>query len=743
MPLADFASRFLGRKPDDRGGSRKGPDSEFMIEARKRFDTARKGWQKIREDAITDLKMATGDQWNPTVRNDRLEQGLPVLTFNRLAPFIQTITNRVRQQRPQPQVNPVSEGADQQTADVLEGILRHIHYASQADVAYDCAVEYSATCGWGFYEITTEYTDDQGFEQEPRIRRIRDPLQVYFDPAAVEPDFSDAKWCFIRTYISREEYEERFGKEPPVPFDGDTEAQREWFDKEYVWIAQYWTVGEKTRTRVGLADGRVGYEDEFEEADVAPENVLNRRDVPDRKIDCYTIDGARVLEHQEWLGRWIPIVPVLGAEKIVDGKRQFVSLIRYVHDPQKLLNAYKTGMATNIGIQDNSPWVGVKGSFKDSKWRDARPSKYLEYEPVSIDGQPAPPPQRNIAEPPIQALTMAAMAEADDIKAGMGYVDNLVAPSRNDLSGIAVQRRSHQAELTNYHFQDNLERSQWHCARILLDLIPKVIDTPRIMRILGKDGSVSQAVVGLQAHLQQNLMNGQNELPGFAGQRFHLLDAGRYDVTVTSGPSYTTKIEQQTDEMTEMFQANPTLFPLYADIWFKLKGYDDLAERAEIMLPPQVAQAQQAKAQGVPPQAAAQIAQLSAQNQQLQQGIQQVMQILQSKQVEVQGKIAVEQAKTAGNLAVEHTKAARELAVGEQQAHHQTNLAMHEAAHETNMRVMDATGEAIRHLAKMLHETEMAPHVPQIAGTQPPMMIGAPRRQRPNFAQMQQQWPIQ
>jgi hypothetical protein len=691
------------------------PDSDFMLEVRKRFDAADDGWRDVRKEALTDLKFATGDQWKPEVKQAREDSDMPALSFNRLAPLIQAITNRARQQRPQPKINPKTADANEQTAEVLEGIMRHIHYVSQADVAYDCAIEYSAACGLGYYEITTEYVDDDSFDQEPRIRRILDPMTVYFDPAAMEPDFSDAKYCFVRTLISNEAYEDRFGKQEKdsiTPFPNSDNADKDWYEHEHTWVARYFEVTETKRKKVALTGDRKGYADEL--GDYKPEEVLNEREVTDRKVDYYVVDGHRVLEHHEWAGKWIPIVPVLGGEKVVDGKRQFVSAVRYVRDAQKLFNATKSKMAQIVGTANNSEYVGYKGSFKDKKWLDNAPQKYLEIEPVMINGQLAPPPQKNVSEPPIQALSMFAMQEGDDIKAGIGYIDNLLAPSRNDLSGVAVQRRTQQSDLVNYHLQDNLERSQWHCARILLDLISKVIDTPRVLKIMGYDGTVSEALVTTRA-------TGGRPVPGHENDDHHYLDnaAANYSIVVTSQPSYASKLEEEKDVLIQTIQANPQLFPMYADIYFKLLGFPELEERAQTMLPPQIQQAEQAKAQGMPPAAAAQIQQLTAQNQQLQQGMQQVLQILTSKQLETQGKIEVEKA-----------KATRELAVEAMKAHHQTNMAMHDAAHEHNQAILDAHMAAIQRITEMLHESEMAPPQ-QPAGAIPQGNgAGAPRRPR-------------
>lgn len=652
--------------------------------ARKRFAAAKAAWSDIRQDAIDDLRFVSGDpatQWEADVKAARDEAKVPALSFDRLHPLVQQITNQARQNRPQPKVNPGDDG-NPETAEMLEGKMRHIMYVSHADVAFDNAVVYQAAGGFGFYRVVLEYTDDKGFNQEPRIKRIKDPFTIYYDPDCQEPDFSDAKVCFARKRYQRDAFKAEFHKEPMgFPFEEDRAG--DWGDEEHVWVAEYWHLETRLRKLLQLTDGTVLYADQIDQ-EIPEYLIANQRDCEEREIWCDIIDGEKVLESTRWVGDWIPIIPVLGWEITVEGKRKFVSVIRYSRDPQRLLNASVSGVAAALGTASDSPWVGPKGSFRDPKWRDGKRHPYREWDAVlGPDGRLLAEPHRDTSEPAIQALVGATALAGDAVKASVGYVDNVTRPSQAELSGVAVKRRDAQVSLANWHIMDNLASSQYHLGRILLDLIRKTTDTPRLMRTMKEDGTtkaVPVAVAGPDGSLQG--------VPGRENEDHYAIGQGQYDVTITTGPGYASRRDEERDVLMQVLQANPNAWPLYSDLVFKLMGYTDLEERAKLGLPPQIQQAiAGGQDQKIPPAVAAQMMQLTAQNQQLQQVLQQVLQKLNTKAIETQGKLDVEKLKTIRALI-------------ETSIQHQ---------HEAGMATFEHQVKAAGHLADLMHQTELAP----------------------------------
>jgi len=655
-------------------------DKKIIAEARKRFKVAKEASADQRKDFKESMRMTFGEQWDQATKTARVKAGRPALSFPVLHTYVQRITNQARKERPQPKVNAVGEGASQQVADVYEGLFRHVHTASNADVAYDGAVETAAAGGWGFYEFLTEYVDDVSFDQEPRIRRVLDPLSVYFDPHAMEPDYSDAKYYFKRRRMSKEEFKAAFKMEPESDWD-DEDARQDWTHGDDVFVAEYVYVEENSRTL-----------QQFN----AEREVIAERVVIDRSISKCILDGSRVLEETTWLGKWLPMVPVLGKEVVVEEKRRLFSAVHFSLDSQKLINATGSGIAEQLQLASRAPWVGAKGSMKDKRWDDnSQNFSKLEYEPFNDDGMPLPPPQRNAYEAPIQALTQAKMVYTDDIRKSIGYVDGLVNPSQSDLSGIAVKRRDEQSDLANFHFEDNLVRSQWHGGRILLDLLQKYIDTPRAMRILAPDGTVSMQAITMA-------MDG-GAVPmvqGYEGKPHVRVDVGRYDVTINTGPGYASRLESEIDVLLKSFAADPQLWGIAGDLLFKAMGYPDLEARLRMALPPQIQEALANKEANISPEAQAKIMQMAQESQQLKAQMQQLVAALQKLMMEREAKIIDNQAKV---LVTQMNNESKEKIAA---ASNVTDVAVQDRkhGHETAAMIAQNDAEMDRQIRQLLHD---------------------------------------
>lgn len=662
-------------------------EKSIILEARKRFSAAKAASADVRKSYQESTRMTYGDQWDPATRSAREKASRPALSFPVLHTYVQRVTNQARKERPQPKVNAVGADSSQKVAEVYEGLFRHVHVASAADVAYDTAVECAGSGGFGYFEFTTEYVDDTTFDQEPRIRRILDPLSVYFDPGAIEPDYSDANYYFKRRRIHKDDFKRDFGKEPESDWD-DEAAKEEWCDGDYVYIAEYCYVEKSPRT--------------MEQKDPATGEVIASRVVIDRTIKKCIIDGARVLEETTWLGKWLPIVPVLGKEVVVDGKRKLFSVIAFALDSQKLINATGSGVAEQLQLASRAPWVGPKGSMKDKRWDDNTQNwTKLEYEAYDGEMNPLPAPQRNAYEAPVQGLTQSLMLFTDNVKKAVGYVDTVVNPSQADLSGIAVQRRGEQSDLTNSHFEDNLVRSQWHGGRILLDLIQKYIDTPRAMRILAADGTVT-----MQAITMATEPGGEAPLvPGYEDKPHVRIDQGRYDVTIATGKSYNSRLQEQSDVLIQAMQSDPALWATYADVLFKSLGYPELEERAKITLPPAIQQALAAKQEGMDAKATAMLSQAAQANEvlkqqlaELQKGLQKLLFERQAKILETQGRIQIAQMDNESDERIAAMKGSADMAV--QDSKHR---------HDGTKTMLNADLDFMKHAHELLLKSELAP----------------------------------
>lgn len=638
----------------DKAPKSQGSDEDILKIARDRFQLASEAEAELRRDALDDLKFSAGEQWPDDVKRSRDLDKRPCLTINRLPQFIRQITNDQRQNRPSIKVSPIDDQADVETAKIFQGIIRHIEYSSDADIAYDTAFDSAVRTGFGYFRVVTEYCDPMSFEQEIRIKRVRNRFSVYLDPSYQQPDGSDANWGFIFEDLSRDDFKAQFPSSKMASMDdwqsvGDSRAG--WATSDTVRIAEYFFKDYKEVTLVMLQDeqGNKQVVDKAELPDDFPkEQILSERKSLVPTIKWLKINGVEVLEKTDWPGRHIPIIPVLGDELDIDGKKVLEGVIRHAKDPQRMYNYWASSETETIALAPRAPWIGVEGQFEgfENQWKTAnvRNHAYLEYKAKSIGLQPVGPPQRNVFEPPVQAISGARMLASEDLKATTGIYDAALGAKSNENSGIAIQRRNVQSQTSNFHFMDNLTKSMRHCGRILVDLIPKIYDTARAIRILGEDGT--EEIVRLNQVFER-----KGEMVAYD------LSAGKYDVAVSTGPSFETKRQEAVASMADMTKGYPQLMQVAGDLMVKnmdWPGAQEIAERIKKTLPPGIAEDKDKKP--LPPEVQQQMQQMNQMIEQLTKGLHAAHDELDKKKVEIESRERIEFAKMQTNLEIEMAK---------------------------------------------------------------------------------------
>lgn len=618
-------------------------NEDVLETAKKRFDLAVEAEADIRKEALDDLKFRAGDQWDDQIKNQRELENRPCLTINRLPQFIRQVTNDQRQNRPSIKVSPVDDQADIETAKVLQGIIRHIEYNSNADAAYDTAFEGCATKGLGYFRITTDYVSPTSFEQEILIKRIKESFSVYLDPYYQEPDGSDANWGFIFEDVNWDDYKAQYGdsemaSKTECSSIGDQAPS--WANEETCRVAEYFYKEFEKETIAQLSDGSVSLKKDLPQApEMLPDGlkVIAERETVIPKIKWCKINAVEILEETDWPGLWIPIVPVLGDELVIEGKRILEGIVRHAKDPQKMYNYWATSETETIALAPRAPFIGAEGQFEghEEVWKTANTKShaYLEYKPTTIAGQIAPAPQRNVIEPPVMAITNARVQSSEDLKATTGIYDAALGNRSNESSGIAIQRRNVQAQTSNFHYIDNLTRSLRHAGRILVDLIPKIYDTPRVQRIIGEDGEEEMIRI--------------NEIFEHKGKpTLFQLGKGKYDVTVSTGPSYATKRQEAVDSMLSLTQSYPKVAEVAGDLMVKnmdWPGANDVAERLKKTIPPELLD--QEGEQDIPPQIKQQMMQMNQVIEQMTQALNEANEKVNNKTLELESKERIEFAK--------------------------------------------------------------------------------------------------
>lgn len=577
-------------------------DQDLLSTARSRLSMAIAAFSESREDEIDDLRFFAGSpdnhwQWPADVLATRgAVQGQtinarPCLTINKLPQHVRQVTNDQRQNRPSGKVIPADDKADPEVAEIYDGIVRHIEYMSDADVAYDTACENQVAFGEGYIRILTEYCDDKTFDQDIKIGRVRNSFSVYMDPTIQDPCGSDAKWCFITEDILKEDYERMFPDAMPVSSlqnagIGD-QSISQWVNENTVRIAEYFYVDYEKKTLNLYPDNMTAYKgsSEAKQIEAMGFQPIRQREVDVKKIKWCKINGFEVLEKQEWPGQWIPVVRVIGNEFEIDGRIYVSGLVRNAKDAQRMYNFWVSQEAEMLALAPKAPFIGYGGQFEgyEQQWKTANTQNwpYLEVNPDVTDGNGAvlPLPQRAAPPLPQTGLIQAKMGASDDIKATTGQYDSSLGQTSNERSGKAILARERQTDTGTYHFVDNLARAIRYVTRQIVDLIPKIYDTERVARIVGLDGEVDRVKINPNQPMPVNKIVDEN---GVVIEKIYNPSVGRYDVCVTTGPSYMTKRQEALDAMAQLLQANPNLWAVAGDLFVKnmdWPGAEEMAER--------------------------------------------------------------------------------------------------------------------------------------------------------------------
>jgi len=583
------------------GGKPKKSASDILATARSRLDLAISALSESREDEIDDLKFYAGSpdnhwQWPADVLATRgAVQGQtinarPCLTINKLPQHVRQVTNDQRQNRPGAKVIPVDDKADVQVADIFNGMIRHIEYISDADVAYDTACENQVSYGEGYLRLLTEYCDDNTFDQDIKIGRVRNSFSVYMDPTIQDPTGADAQYCFITEDITKDEYTRLYPDAAPITTlqslgVGDQSISN-WLNEDTIRIADYYYI-DYDRTTLNLYPGNAtAFEGTAEDKQLrAVYGKPKRTRESDRpRVKYCKINGYEILEEREWAGKWIPVIRIVGNEFEVDGRLYVSGLVRNAKDAQRMYNYWVSQEAEMLALAPKAPFIGYGGQFEgyEEKWKTANTNNwpYLEINPDVTDGQGAvlPLPQR--AQPPMASsgLLQAKSGASEDIKSTTGQYNASLGMGSNERSGKAILARQREGDVGTYHYGDNLARGVRHVARQLVDLIPKIYDTQRIARIIGEDGETKMVKINPeQAEPVNKIMDEQ----GVVIEKIYNPGVGKYDVVATTGPGYATKRQEALEAMAQLLQGNPQLWQVAGDLFVKNMDWPGAQEMAK------------------------------------------------------------------------------------------------------------------------------------------------------------------
>jgi len=565
---------------DDPTEDKPSDEELFLKTMRDKFALSHERGNNNRLEMYDDVKFSYGGrfQWDDKTYRDRLKDDRPALTINRVKTPIRQVSNAIRQNKPAIKVSPVDNGADKATAKIFNGLIRNIENTSMAQVAYQNAADGAIRCGFGVIEVRNQYNGDETFDQELSIKRVLNQFSVYFDPSAKEITREDAEYAFLTEQMTEDSFKAKYPKAQVTSFEGGDNTYDLWYGDE-IRVARYYVKEPITKTLVQYDDGTVSYltDEQIEVGITDGMGVKKKRQVKTHKVMCYIVSGDEVLKRPfEVPSKYIPLVPVLGEETILEGEVKLSGIVRDAKDPQRLYNYWRTTAAETIALQPRVPWL-VTGKMIEgtaNQWAVANKAN-LPYLIYKFDEQAGKPSREPPPAPPASMWQESAIA-SDDIKFTTGLFDSGLGNTGPEQSGKAILARQQKSDLGNALYADNLSIAIRHVGKILIDAIPRVYDTARTVRILNPDDSEEMA------EINQVLDD---------GTKLNDLSKGRYDVTVSTGPSYQTRRQEAVETTLQFMQALPNQADSIADLVAKnldTPEADEIARRIRKTLPPEL-----------------------------------------------------------------------------------------------------------------------------------------------------------
>jgi hypothetical protein len=560
------------------------------------FEQAEEGWSQWRIQAVDDYSFCNGKQWDDNLLQIARMRKEPTLQVNRLPTFVKQVENELRQREMAVTISATDEAGSEDTANIFTGIIRGIEARSNAKAHYIYAAGENGALvpGVGYIVIDVDYCG-KSFEQDISIRSIKDPMKVLPDPAVLEADFSDAEYWFVFDDYTESTFKKLYPRAECKSVDmfPTMSSKSSWLGDKVIRVARFWYKEYETRTSYLYENGDIEIESKLETFDEETEDgdvveytldkkkgkrpILRSRQVLKTNIKWMDFTAAETLDEGEWAGEMFPIVAVTGPMTIIDGRRDIRGIVRFAKESQQMLNYLASSTARRIASANKTPWLVTKEAINghEAAWRtmntDGKP--YVLWNAIDAKGNPTQAPIRADQTGQINDLLQAAAKFEEDVKATIGIYDAGLGATPNEQSGVAIKTLAQQGQNANYHFSDNLVTSLKRVGDILLDLIPKIYDTPRALKSITPDGQGQ--IVKINQIFDKK---GEQKKYDIAGA------AGHYGVSVNVGPAYATTKQAAIASLTTLMQTYPNAAPALFDLVVRNMDFNGKEIAAERML---------------------------------------------------------------------------------------------------------------------------------------------------------------
>lgn len=536
--------------------------------AMRRWNNIQSTEREQRELAIEDMLFANAEDGMYSDDEAAKNKGKPCFTINRIAGAIDQLVGDERQNQTAITVNPIGSGATEELATTFSGLIRNIENVSNAHDAYSNAFAEACTGGYGGFKLITEY-EDEGFNQQIRIEPIKSATSsLFFDVAATSYDKRDTQFAFLITDMPKAEYEDKY-PDSDINSWSSTQVSNScsgWVNEDSVRLAEYWVKTPVTKEIALLSDGRViDLDDDGSVIDELAEQgitVTKTRKVDSHKVEMYILDASGVIgEAQEWAGKHIPLVPVFGRQNTVEGKTFTRGIVRQAKDPSRIYNFLTSNMVEAAAMSLNQVTyftpTQVEGHEQAYKNHAISNSRFLPYNPDPDTG--GAPPQKSTQSVADQNSLVQLQQASMDLYATTGMTPLNMGANPELKSGKAIEAQQRLGDRGSFVFTDNLAKSVQFAGEIMLDLIPRIMDTAMQIRVLSPDGTTSEVEINT---VNQEIVDAQT------GEKILVndLSVGTYGLVVDQSPAHSTQRTESANQIMQLINQSPEFSTLALDL---------------------------------------------------------------------------------------------------------------------------------------------------------------------------------
>ena len=493
-------------------------------------------------------KFFAGDQWDLADLETLREQHRPALTINKILSTIANIAGEQIYNRTEISFRPRRAGANEDTATALTRVFMQISDNNQLPWARTDVYLDGCITSRGFFDCRLGYSDS--LQGEARIVQLN-PKNVLIDSDATSYDPDEWNDVLYTKWLSLDEIEVTYGKKwrkalegqasQMNPYDYDTsDWDRDSFgdskNSRYSYMAQdtapvlrvvrvlerQW---KKLDTREHLVDLTMGDIREIPEAwdrnDISlylqnnPNFTTLKRTSPRIR---WTVGAGSEIMHDEWSPyQHFTVVPFFPYFR----RGQSIGIVENLLDPQELLNKVSSQELHVVNTTANSGWIIKGGSLQNMSTaeleeRGSMTGVVLELEETAdaVKIQPNQIPS---------GLERISYKAEEHIKTISGVPDATTGFAREDVSAKALKANQVRASSNFAVVQDNLNRTDFYLARVLLDIVQNYYTEERLMHITTDP---------LRKETQPFTVNQVTP----EGQIVNDLTIGEYDIIVTNQP---------------------------------------------------------------------------------------------------------------------------------------------------------------------------------------------------------------